>query len=722
MIPKVEVLRLRGLSMEDGLQAAQALLRDRSIPDLSRLIVVDDVAALADRSGTFTCLLTSGRMKRLLCVVMGARAQAGRGITLPGSIAPGQGSPVLWVGDQLGVDWPLSASGIPVFRTEAGPDGLERLIEVLSGHEVFDQVCTVAGQIPGGVASPGLRLAGADAERPAFAAAFSRAIRQLTAPADRAPGDAKPYSTPESGPVSLAAQSPISRAAGEVGAVTDEATAALGRMARAGGLFRAEKPAVREQIQAAGQQLWHLRDLVAGLFADAQAPGGPTERELRHVRAAGVVLSGPPPAGGQPLAVPSASGAVARLQLGTIARDVADSLLNGESLPQAAERLAMTERELRPRGSRAYLPELDACCPPALLDRFIDPPMVPPPSAWLPAAGALAAAIAAAASPIAGLTMVLAWSGLVALAERRASAPAQAMRRQVVVNLVSALAGGVVGAAAGLAARLPAPAAVGGVVLAVLISLAFAVQSWRIRVRDWRDALAPEDAPSAAERLTTLVIKVAAQEWAASRARLEEVTRARIVIEAVTGQLAERARHSGAEQAAERRAIRLCESLLPVLRDLVIAVLAAAAASGDGQATFERARGKTAELMESWAAHAQEHGPLSPPPFAAGAKHGAEYHGDGDVEQLVAAATADPAAVMWQLCAPSDVSALDVSARPQVIIFAPQVTRDAAAGALPVGTVWTASGERGGLLRLVPLRDGLVQVSWSSRAPREEPW
>ena len=315
--------------------------------------------------------------------------------------------------------------------------------------------------------------------------------------------------------------------------------------------------------------------------------------------------------------------------------------------------------------------------------------------------------------------MVAAWSGLVAVTERRAGAP----MGLAVVNLIGALAGGAVGAGAGIAAKPPAPVAVGCIVLSVLVAAAFAVPSWLKRVRDWRSALAPEEAPGAAERLTSLLLKVAAQEWAISPARLEEVTRVRIVVNAVTGQLADRAHRNGAEPAAERRAIQLGHSLLPVLRDLAINVMVAAATSGgDGQATFDRARVTTDELMGNWAAHVQEHGPLSPPPFAACLRPDAEYHGDGDVEQLIAAVTADPAGVMWQLCAPPDVSALDVAARPQLIAFAPQVTRDAAAGAMPAGTVWTAFGECGGLLRLVPLRDGLVQVSWSSRAPGEEPW
>ena len=116
----------------------------------------------------------------------------------------------------------------------------------------------------------------------------------------------------------------------------------------------------------------------------------------------------------------------------------------------------------------------------------------------------------------------------------------------------------------------------------------------------------------------------------------------------------------------------------------------------------------------------QEHGPLSLPPFAAGASRAGGYTGDGDVEELVSAVTGDPAGVMWQLCTPADLAALDVAGRPQLIAFAPHVTREAVWGELPEDTVWTASGQPGGLLRLVPLRDGVARVSWASHEQQEE--
>jgi hypothetical protein len=68
---------------------------------------------------------------------------------------------------------------------------------------------------------------------------------------------------------------------------------------------------------------------------------------------------------------------------------------------------------------------------------------------------------------------------------------------------------------------------------------------------------------------------------------------------------------------------------------------------------------------------------------------------------------------MWQLCAPDDLSALAVAGAPAVVAFAPRLARQALAAELPQDTVWTYAGTRSGLLRLVPLRDGIGNPRWS---------
>jgi hypothetical protein len=65
-----------------------------------------------------------------------------------------------------------------------------------------------------------------------------------------------------------------------------------------------------------------------------------------------------------------------------------------------------------------------------------------------------------------------------------------------------------------------------------------------------------------------------------------------------------------------------------------------------------------------------------------------------------------PQREMWQLCLPGDLDALDLSAPPSVVRFAPRQYKEALAGTVPSDTVWTSSGGYAGLLRLVPLHGG----------------
>ena len=103
-----------------------------------------------------------------------------------------------------------------------------------------------------------------------------------------------------------------------------------------------------------------------------------------------------------------------------------------------------------------------------------------------------------------------------------------------------------------------------------------------------------------ADALADLVAAVAAREWSGN-VTLDEVSRARIALDGVTSKLAEYAGDAGDPGSGARasRAARLSEGLTPGLRDLVLAVLAAVSdtASVGGQAAFEQARAKTAELI-----------------------------------------------------------------------------------------------------------------------------
>ena len=253
----VEVLRLSGVPDGEPDRVVSALLADfRAHPDLSRLLVVDDTVALIGHSAIFERLLTSHRLDHLVCVAVGPRAADSREFRFPGNIGGGQGSTVLWVSDPDGIDWRLAASAIARGHPGNSASGLDHLIELLMVDEVFDRVCDIARQVPGGVASPGIRLAGADDEAGSFAAALVLAIRRLTTADPGLPAGAdEPFTALQGAPVGtarLAEQGELARYREEVTAAADSASRALTQLAGIGGLLSLSPPRVRAHVTEAG--------------------------------------------------------------------------------------------------------------------------------------------------------------------------------------------------------------------------------------------------------------------------------------------------------------------------------------------------------------------------------------------------------------------------------------------------------------------------------------
>ena len=731
MTQPVETLRLSGLEEVEAIQAVSRLLGDRSRGDLSRLLVLDDTSALTVHAEVFERLLTSRRMDHLLCVAVGPRIGDTREFLLPGSISGGRGSAVLWVSDPIGIDCQLAASAIAKVRGDSMANGLNHLIDLLSTAEVFDRVCELAALVPGGVASPGLRLAGTDNEAASFSAALAIAVRRLTGSASGHPSAGESFTIQPYSPssVGLADNGEIAQYRDDVGATASAAAEALAELAGAGGLLGLGQHRAPELVAATGTALETLRNRVSGLLRSAHAPGGPSDKQLEQVVRAGVRLPGRPgSADGAAQAAASRGGPAAT----AVRNAIAEAVRDGDTLPQVSSRLAVTERKLDPRGSASYLPDVDTCCPVALISRLAEPASPPPPSLWLAAAGALAGALAGLAAGwnvaiglVAGGVIALSWTGIMVRMLRGGHLSPPGVRGRAIAVLLTALAGVAIGAGAGISVKATPTAAIAGIVLAVLAAVVTALWSWRVRMLAWRRQLAPNEATGAADALADLVVTVANREWSGAAVTVEEIARARIVIDGVTQQLRAYADGQGDGDSAgpqASRAARLSNSLRPALRELVLAVLAARPASGlDGRAAFEMAKTKTSDLLGAWTTHVRDNGALASPPFAAVTVNGAPYADEGEVTEIKEVITHDPREVMWQLCTPGDLSALDVVSRPQVVAFAPRLARQPLADMLPRDTVWTSAGQHAGLLRLVPLRARLARPEWAVEDQQEPP-
>ena len=189
----VEVLWLRNRDGTEAVDDAEDMIDTRTGPsDLSRLLVIDDIRLLADHADVFLRIGSARRVARLLCIAAGPRPEGStRPPLLPVNLMGPQGPGVLWVGDPDGIDWG-DGPGTRIKGSKRGqPNGLERLVELLHVEVVFDAIWDAfEHRVRYRVASPGLRLVGADDEAAAFKAALALAIEGLTA---TGAGEAEPF-------------------------------------------------------------------------------------------------------------------------------------------------------------------------------------------------------------------------------------------------------------------------------------------------------------------------------------------------------------------------------------------------------------------------------------------------------------------------------------------------------------------------------------------------
>jgi hypothetical protein len=609
----VEVLRLSDLEADDALKAAEKLLdlRGGGPLRLRRLLVLDDADRLVEHERAYHRLETGRRVADTLCVAAGPLAAADGTLALPESLGGSQGMGVIWVGDELGVDWRFAA---PFADGHAGGrvSGLGYLVELLQDDDLFTRVHEAFRErIPGKVASPGLWLAGADAEDETFAAALALSVSRITQPGQGTAGPFAGLLPSAAGGASLAPGGRLARDRNEVAEWSAAAGKALEKSGGLGRLFGRGDGGARGHAIEAGVVLGGLRDRVSHLLRDANAnPGdGPTAHQHQLIQAAGIQFPPAPAAG--------TGGAEAE---SLVYREVAEAIEGGDTLPFVAGRLQATERGLERRGSASYLPEVELRCPQQLLDRLANPP-----------------------------------------------------QRQV-------------------------RQAAGGA----------------------HDEIPLDDARRAADALAELVIAVANVEWSPLAPSAAEASRVRIALSTMTKALpaASAAGADGKTGSGARRAwvSSHADSLRPVLCALVLRVVAAAgnARGATGMQSRTAASELAGRLLRQWNEHVHAHGMSDAPPFAA--EYGIEV-APLEMNESGAAEIRDAVAYgaereMWQLCMPGDLDALDLSAPPSAVRFAPRQNREALAGTVPLETVWTSSGSYAGLLRLIPLQDSFVTARW----------
>jgi hypothetical protein len=156
-----------------------------------------------------------------------------------------------------------------------------------------------------------------------------------------------------------------------------------------------------------------------------------------------------------------------------------------------------------------------------------------------------------------------------------------------------------------------------------------------------------------------------------------------------------------------------------VLRDLVVHVVAAelASPSASGPDALRMAKDRTTTMLTEWTGLVQAQGVTAQPSFAIAGARDASYAVEDDVANVKDALLHPVRDEMWQLCAPTDLRALDVDAPTLSIRFASRLTKEAVRSLPGDEPVWTSSGSFAGVLRLVPLRAGIAVSTWGKAEP-----
>ncbi|MEV2277068.1 hypothetical protein AB0I72_15940 [Nocardiopsis sp. NPDC049922] len=734
----VHHLDLRGATLAE----ARDRVRERFGPGSplthsTRLLLLDDTDRLVDHADAYEDALVSGRVSTVVCVAVGALVHGSDGAHLDRSelLRGGRDITTLWVDDETGVDWAAHRSRMARPHPGAPPGsrtGLYTLIDVLHLPEVFDHVVSLGQSMPESTASPGLLWVGSEIGAGAVDAALASAARDLTSrersvavPGPPAPTGAHLVDLVEGVGDGTAVAGP---SGGEGPHLNDQDLRAwiahtdttLDALTRWTGPWAATTPRrlVEEDLPGLADALAAHRDEAEAVLKDVVAPRpGRTGAE--------------PPGSGGAGAVDEEHGKALRA-LADRPRRVLD---DRGTLADAAADLDRTAARLRPPVRHAALAGVGRAVPDDLVDAFRRPPPVPvaaPVPELLPVAFAapLLPAVAGGGAGVAvALVVAATWVALLALTLHRLrglGGHAATLGAHAVAAVVGTLAGTGVAALLGPAAPIGGPvAAVVGGLLGGGLGLAATAVSWSWRLRRWRAELGAERAGAAAAELSRLVDRVVREEGRlrTARTRLSDAAVAAASATRAVGrvlvELVDRLTPPPGQESEDQ-----LESVLRAdLVDLTTSALGPVwdeSRTGPGRVVdrHDQVFRSATDLVDDLLDHLRGSGPHEPPPFADPGRERATL-GEVTRERVARVLDHDVSGHMLQLCDPAHLALLDTGpAAPRCVRFVPRAlttsTRsdtdeDTVRTDAHGDTVWTAGAHLAGVLRLVPLRPGVVR-------------
>ncbi|WP_017570363.1 hypothetical protein [Nocardiopsis halotolerans] len=757
----VHSLDLRGTTADEALRRVRRTFGEGTpLTDSDRALILDETDLLVDHGPAYEEVFIGGRVRSLVCVVSGAPSDGGDGhrvLERPGPLGPERGVATLWVSDETGVDWGLRPPGAPRPHPDAAHGsrtGVEHLVEVLRQAEVFDRVIEISREVPEAAASPGLSWVGPGGGDEAVSAALTRAVYRLTAPVNGGPAPSNAAPAPGTGPrggllvdlvegthrVAPGNNHPGSgELAGHESRLRDGvagAEGALDAISGWGGVFSVSPARVREEgLAEVSADLSAYRDRVEFLLRRLNSLNG----EQLASELARVGIDGHAPG---PEEVDEAVGALAR----RVERD----LERGTALTHVAADLDRVAERVSPQGSASAVPRARQAAPDHLISSLNDPPPFPlpgPVSGLLPVAFLLPLlpALTGGWPGLAGaIALALGWVAALAVGFRSARG-AEAGLPVLATHAVAAFAGGFVGLWLGGAPRpdplftvLPQPLLL---VAALLVGAALGtyvfLRTWSAFARRWRGEIGLERVDSAASSLTALVNEVAREEWypGTERRRLADAARAAAsAARAVADALSEATTPASPPSAHAPELESVLHGDLAALARAALEPLWSGLRSGVPVGDpYQGTRDRAADLLEEYRSHLARVGPHTPPRFTDAGTPRRVHDGSG-LDRALRTLRMEPGERMLQLCDPKHLRLLgDAVSSIGTVRFAPKSLReqlshdgDRAFEAAQT-TVWTHGGRLAGIMRLVPLRPGVVRTQWfvpaapRTRAEAESP-
>lgn len=739
-----DVVRILDLTRDSTAEAYLDVIDARKAGPLGlprRVVVIDDVTKLIEHYQRYERLAALPQVEKVICVAIGGLDGARTEFQIPTAMVTVAAT--LWVGDRDGVNWSGGADRARVRGQEKDTD-LSDLISVLRTPEVFDEVYRRTRDFPHQTASPGLDVDRIDVPEQVLtdrrvvalrsivatglAAREQEAGSRLTEVLDR-------VATQMSGARNrVLDQVPVEALLQQVrtGAHIQlrRAHSALQRLASLAGLLGAHGGVrhTKSLLATAGSALYEHQALATETVRRVGAnlaSGYPPVHEL-------VEIGLPQPSGVDHVALSSEVGAA-----------VSADLRAGHPLPDISGQLRRFAVRVAPQGAIGAGRTISSSRVESLTTVLKKPPPVtfgwPAPLVLLTGIAFLtcfAATMLPQPSGIAGPVLSLCWivlTGLL-LARRSGQNGVKAMAFAVDWGLIAVGAAAVAGVVSGALASqsvdtsgLPVEAEFLAVLLLVLVMLGTGALSWNWMIHSWSRKVGLQEALDANQYLVQLLDEVIAAEWRPAQQRRQLADTALAVA-------------SGIDDVAE-----LATELLTVLEEVesgggAEAEFPSAAGLGGGRELVAVLRRDLAELtilaIEPCLAGIRRAGPQSAQPgqYADHTRHlFTDYSGHLETRGVHAlpAGIRDEAprqalrAALWhqsdasrqilrsnhrseliQLCAAGEVRLLN-AADSEVFRFAPQDARDVLAAD---DVIWV-SGTAVGVVRLVPLRPGLVEIT-----------